>query len=76
MNLCPVCGAKLEPYFIENTVGKPERYYLQHGKKQEPAFFCPNATPHDGHGMNLWTETSAQNWVAMQKRQEEFKARI
>lgn len=74
--ICLACGAELEPYFVENMAGKQERYYLQYGKRQEPVFFCPNATPHDGHGMNLWTETSAKNWIAMKKRMEKFKARI
>jgi len=76
MNLCPVCGAKLEPLFVENMADKQERYYLRYGNKQEPAFFCPNATPHDGHGMNLWTETSIKGWFDRQNRLEKMKARI
>ena len=75
MNPCPVCGAKLEPKILEDMVGKEFQQTFRYGRKDEPASFCPNATPRDGHCVNLWTETSAKNKVAELKRKEKFKAR-
>ena len=76
MILCPVCGAELEALILEDMVGKEFQQTLRCGRKDEPVFFCSNATPCDGHGMNLWTATSIKNWVAMQERLEKMKARI
>lgn len=73
--ICPVCQAELEPYMLKDMNTEEFHYTLRHGRKDEPVFFCPNAVPGDGHGMNLWTETSIKSWIAMQKRLEKLKAR-
>lgn len=72
---CPVCGGVLEPLILEDMAGKEFQQTLRCGRKDEPVFFCPNAVRGDGHCVNLWTKTSAKNWVAMQKRQEKFPVR-
>jgi len=73
--ICPKCQAECLPEFLENMAGKQEREYVQYGGNQEPAFFCPNVLPGDGHCVNLWTETSIKNWVAMRKRLKKFKVK-
>ena len=73
---CPVCGGALEPEILEDMAGKEFQQTLRYGPRNEPVFFCRNATRYDGHCVNLWTVTSIENWVAMQKRIEKFKARI
>lgn len=70
---CPICGSELLPEFIESLAGKKERRYLQYGKKQEPAFYCPGAVRLDGHGVNLWTVTWIVCYLRMIKRRKKLK---
>lgn len=72
---CPVCGAELLPKIIEDMNGEKVHQTLQYGKRQEPVYYCPDARPHDGHGMNLWTASNIKSYPATKKRLEKFKPR-
>ncbi len=60
--ICPVCGAECLPEILEDMNGKKFHRTLQYHGRQEPVFYCPNALPHDRHGMNLWTVTNVKRF--------------
>lgn len=71
---CPVCGkAELLPKMIEEMNGEEVQQTLHNGKRQEPVYYCPDARPHDGHGMNLWTASKIKSYPARKKRLEKWR---